>query len=105
MPASVPTASRSFSKADKVRLASLILMVGFALSIFVHYWLGAYCGYRYPYSTYLMRPSDTMLIDNIVTNSMLPALSRAILGLQLEKKPLTEAKVSVENGAFAYAVS
>jgi hypothetical protein len=69
MPASVPTASRSFSKADKVRLASLILMVGFALSIFVHYWLGAYCGYRYPYSTYLMRPSDTMLIDNIVTKN------------------------------------
>ncbi len=45
------------------------------------------------------------MIDNIVTNSMLPALSRAILGLQLEKKPLTEAKVSVENGAFVYAVS
>ena len=49
--------------------------------------------------------SGGRMIDNIVTNSMLPALSRAILGLQLEKKPLTEAKVSVENGAFAYAVS
>ncbi|PTM42561.1 type VI secretion system ATPase TssH [Bosea sp. 124] len=49
--------------------------------------------------------SGGRMIDNIVTNSMLPALSRAILGLQLEKMPLTEAKVSVENGAFAYAVS
>ncbi len=49
--------------------------------------------------------SGGRMIDNIVTNSMLPALSRAILGLQLEKKPLTEARVSVENGAFAYAVS
>ncbi len=49
--------------------------------------------------------SGGRMIDNIVTNSMLPALSRAILGLQLEKKPLTEAKVSVENDAFAYAVS
>ncbi|HEY5797547.1 MAG TPA: type VI secretion system ATPase TssH, partial [Bosea sp. (in: a-proteobacteria)] len=49
--------------------------------------------------------SGGRMIDNIVTNSMLPALSRAILGLQLDKKPLTEAKVSVENGAFAYAVS
>ncbi len=49
--------------------------------------------------------SGGRMIDNIVTNSMLPALSRAILGLQLEKNPLTEAKVSVEKGAFVYAVS
>jgi type VI secretion system protein VasG len=33
---------------------------------------------------------------------MLPALSRAILNLQLEKKPLTEARVSVADGQFAY---
>ena len=45
------------------------------------------------------------MIDNIITNSMLPALSRAILNLQLEKKPLTEAKVSVEGGQFAYQVA
>ena len=69
MPTSIPAAGRSFSKSDKLRLATLILMVGFALSVFVHYWLGAYCGYRYPYSTYLIRPSDTMLIDNIVTKN------------------------------------
>ncbi|MGO4174233.1 type VI secretion system ATPase TssH [Bosea sp. TAF32] len=49
--------------------------------------------------------SGGRMIDNIITNSMLPALSRAILNLQLEKKPLTEAKVSVEDGAFAYQVA
>ncbi|MEZ2409384.1 type VI secretion system ATPase TssH [Bosea sp. RCC_152_1] len=49
--------------------------------------------------------SGGRMIDNIITNSMLPALSRAILNLQLEKKPLTEAKVSVEDGSFAYQVA
>ncbi|MGO4406189.1 type VI secretion system ATPase TssH [Bosea sp. RAF48] len=49
--------------------------------------------------------SGGRMIDNIITNSMLPALSRAILNLQLEKKPLTEARVSVEGGAFAYQVA
>jgi type VI secretion system protein VasG len=47
--------------------------------------------------------SGGRMIDNIITNSMLPALSRSILNLQLEKKPLTEAKVSVENGEFRYS--
>ncbi|PZN98496.1 MAG: type VI secretion system ATPase TssH [Hyphomicrobiales bacterium] len=46
--------------------------------------------------------SGGRMIDNIVTNSMLPALSRAILKLQLEKKPLTEATVSVADGEFRY---
>ena len=69
MPTSIPAACRSLSKSNKLRLATLILMVGFALSVFVHYWLGAYCGYRYPYSTYLVRPSDTILMDNIVTTN------------------------------------
>lgn len=49
--------------------------------------------------------SGGRMIDNIITNSMLPALSRAILNLQLEKKPLTEAKVSVEEGQFAYQLA
>jgi type VI secretion system protein VasG len=49
--------------------------------------------------------SGGRMIDNIITNSMLPALSRAILNLQLEKKPLTEAKVFVEEGRFAYRVA
>ncbi|CAN7223148.1 type VI secretion system ATPase TssH [Bosea sp. LjRoot90] len=47
--------------------------------------------------------SGGRMIDNIITNSMLPALSRSILNLQLEKKPLMEAKVTVEDGAFHYA--
>ncbi|PZR90426.1 MAG: type VI secretion system ATPase TssH [Stutzerimonas stutzeri] len=46
--------------------------------------------------------SGGRMIDNIITNSMLPALSRSILNLQLEKKPLTEAKVTVQDGAFHY---
>ncbi|WP_336812494.1 type VI secretion system ATPase TssH [Bosea sp. MMO-172] len=49
--------------------------------------------------------SGGRMIDNIITNSMLPALSRAILNLQLDKKPLTEAKVSVAEGQFAYQVA
>lgn len=49
--------------------------------------------------------SGGRMIDNIITKSMLPALSRAILNLQLEKKPLTEAKVFVEEGRFAYRVA
>jgi type VI secretion system protein VasG len=49
--------------------------------------------------------SGGRMIDNIITNSMLPALSRAILNLQLEKKPLTEARVTVEEGGFAYRVA
>lgn len=69
MPAPLSAPRRSLSKADKLRLATLILMVGFALSVFAHYWLGAYCGYRYPYSTYLLRPGDTMFLDNIVTKN------------------------------------
>ena len=69
MPAPNPAAGRSFSKADKLRLAALILMCGFALSVFVHYWYGAYCGYRYPYSTYLYRPGDALFYDNIVTKN------------------------------------
>lgn len=46
--------------------------------------------------------SGGRMIDNIITNSMLPALSRQILNLQLEKKPLTEASVAVRDGQFEY---
>jgi hypothetical protein len=69
MPASLKSADSGLSKPEKLKLATLILMVGFALSVFIHYWYGAYCGYRYPYSTYLHRPGDTMLLDNIVTKN------------------------------------
>jgi len=69
MPTPLSVPGRSLCKADKLRLATLILMVGFALSVFVHYWYGAYCGYRYPYSTYLYRPGDAFFYDTIVTKN------------------------------------
>jgi type VI secretion system protein VasG len=46
--------------------------------------------------------SGGRMIDNIITNAMLPALSRQILNLQIEKKPLVEASVAVEDGVFVY---
>ncbi|AMJ62818.1 type VI secretion system ATPase TssH [Bosea sp. PAMC 26642] len=46
--------------------------------------------------------SGGRMIDNIITNAMLPALSRQILNLQIEKKPLVEASVAVEEGTFVY---
>jgi type VI secretion system protein VasG len=45
------------------------------------------------------------MIDNIVTNTMLPALSRAFLGRALDKAGIAEARVGVADGAFTYAVS
>jgi type VI secretion system protein VasG len=48
--------------------------------------------------------SGGRMIDNIVTNSILPALSRGILGRQIAKEPVTEAVVSVADGEFAYEV-
>ena len=49
--------------------------------------------------------SGGRMIDNIVTNSLLPALSRGILTRQLAKEEVTEAKVSVVGGEFVYEVS
>jgi type VI secretion system protein VasG len=43
------------------------------------------------------------LIDNIVANTMLPALSREFLKRTLAKEKLTEAKVTVADGDFSYA--
>jgi type VI secretion system protein VasG len=42
------------------------------------------------------------MIDNIITNTLLPALSREFLKRALAKERLTEAKVSIENNDFAY---
>ena len=42
------------------------------------------------------------MIDNVITNTLLPALSREFLKRTLAKQPLTEAKVTVENGDLAY---
>jgi type VI secretion system protein VasG len=49
--------------------------------------------------------SGGRMIDNIITNTILPALSRAFLNRAIQQEPVTEAKVSIENGNFAYAVN
>jgi len=47
--------------------------------------------------------SGGRMIDNIITNTMLPALSREFLKRSLAKEEPKEARVMVENGDFAYA--
>jgi type VI secretion system protein VasG len=42
------------------------------------------------------------MIDNIITNTLLPALSREFLKRSLAKEKLKEAKVMIENDDFAY---
>jgi type VI secretion system protein VasG len=46
--------------------------------------------------------SGGRMIDNIITNTLLPALSREFLKRALAKERLTEARVTVENADFAY---
>jgi type VI secretion system protein VasG len=43
------------------------------------------------------------MIDNVVTNTMLPALSREFLKRALAKEKLSEARVTVADGDFSYA--
>jgi type VI secretion system protein VasG len=47
--------------------------------------------------------SGGRMVDNIITNTMLPALSREFLKRALAKEEPKEAKVMIENGDFAYA--
>ena len=49
--------------------------------------------------------SGGRVIDNIITNTILPALSRDILKRSLAHKEIHEAKVSAANGAFVCEVS
>src|SRR5262249_26226957 len=42
------------------------------------------------------------MIDNIITNTLLPALSREFLKRSLAKEQPKEARVTVENGDFSY---
>ena len=42
------------------------------------------------------------MIDNIITNTLLPALSREFLKRSLAREKLKEAKVMIENDDFAY---
>jgi type VI secretion system protein VasG len=47
--------------------------------------------------------SGGRMIDNIITNTLLPALSREFLKRSLAKEELKEARMTIENGDFAYA--
>ena len=49
--------------------------------------------------------SGGRVIDNIITNTILPALSREILKRSLAREEIKEAKVSVADGAFVYEVT
>ena len=49
--------------------------------------------------------SGGRVIDNIITNTILPALSREILKRSLAREDIHQAKVSVAEGAFAYEVA
>jgi type VI secretion system protein VasG len=46
--------------------------------------------------------SGGRMIDNIITNTLLPALSREFLRRSLAKEQITQARVTIENGEFAY---
>jgi type VI secretion system protein VasG len=49
--------------------------------------------------------SGGRVIDNIITNTILPSLSREILRRSLAREPIKEAKAMIADGGFAYAVS
>ena len=49
--------------------------------------------------------SGGRMIDNIITNTLLPALSREFLNRSLEKSEIASAKVDVKDGVFQYEVS
>jgi len=42
----------------KIQIISTIVIIGFVLAVFYHYFMGAYLGHDYPYSTFLFDPSD-----------------------------------------------
>jgi hypothetical protein len=45
-------------KDDRLEIISLIILVGFVISIFYHYVNGSYLGLSYPYDTFLFDPLD-----------------------------------------------
>jgi type VI secretion system protein VasG len=49
--------------------------------------------------------SGGRVIDNIITNTILPALSREILKRSLTREEIAKAEVTVDQGTFAYAIS
>ncbi|MCA1952406.1 MAG: type VI secretion system ATPase TssH [Hyphomicrobiales bacterium] len=46
--------------------------------------------------------SGGRMVDNILTNAILPEMSRRILGLQVERKALERIHVGVEDGVFTF---
>ncbi|MDB5511136.1 MAG: clpV, partial [Enterovirga sp.] len=46
--------------------------------------------------------SGGRMIDNVITNTLLPALSREFLNRSLAKEELKEARVSIKDGQFVY---
>jgi type VI secretion system protein VasG len=46
--------------------------------------------------------SGGRMIDNVITNTLLPALSREFLKRSLAKEKITQARVTIEGGDFAY---
>ncbi|MBX3567719.1 MAG: type VI secretion system ATPase TssH [Rhizobiaceae bacterium] len=49
--------------------------------------------------------SGGRMIDNIITNTLLPELSRHILNRAMDKQELSSARVDVKDGAFDYEVA
>jgi type VI secretion system protein VasG len=49
--------------------------------------------------------SGGRMIDNIITNTLLPELSRHFLNRAMEKQEITKATVDVKDGTFTYEVS
>ena len=49
--------------------------------------------------------SGGRMVDNIVTNTLLPALSQQILGKAIAGKEIEEARVGLEDGEFTYGVN
>jgi type VI secretion system protein VasG len=49
--------------------------------------------------------SGGRMIDNILTNSMLPEMSRQVLNRTIERKPIGRIDVDVDDGAFSYSVN
>jgi type VI secretion system protein VasG len=43
------------------------------------------------------------MIDNIITNTLLPALSREFLKRSLAKEDITQARVGIEHNDFSYS--
>jgi hypothetical protein len=46
------------TKSERLRLLSLVVIIGFGSSVLIHYWRGSYEGRPYPASTWLYRPDD-----------------------------------------------